>query len=308
MRAVVQNRPLAEASGVSTPPVDRTTFFIGSGLAGIAGVAIALLGSIGPTLGTAYIVNAFLVVIVGGLGSLRGAVIAAFAIGIFNSYTEYLTTDEHRVGRGLRGDHHLPAIPTAGHRRATHQVTGMSNIQADDLGQDARPRRRLRARSDRPRSSARWCCSFIAPAMLTEFRLDLLAKFACFAIIAVGIDLAWGYGGMLVLGQGVFFGLGGYAMAMYMKLQDAGPGDLPDFMTWSGIEKLPAVWKPFQHAWFAIPATVLVPMLVAVLLGSLVFRRRVRGRLLRDPQPGAGRGVRDPARSASRASPAARTA
>lgn len=91
MRAVVQNRPLAEASGVSTPPVDRTTFFIGSGLAGIAGVAIALLGSIGPTLGTAYIVSAFLVVIVGGLGSLKGAVIAAFALGIFNSYVEYLT-------------------------------------------------------------------------------------------------------------------------------------------------------------------------------------------------------------------------
>lgn len=91
MRAVVQNRPLAEASGVSTPPVDRTTFFIGSGLAGMAGVAIALLGSIGPTLGTAYIVSAFLVVIVGGLGSVKGAVIAAFALGIFNSYVEYLT-------------------------------------------------------------------------------------------------------------------------------------------------------------------------------------------------------------------------
>jgi urea transport system permease protein len=91
MRAVVQNRPLAEASGISSPPVDRTTFFIGSGLAGVAGVGISLLGSIGPTLGTAYIVNAFLVVIVGGLGSLRGAIIAAFAIGIFNSYTEYLT-------------------------------------------------------------------------------------------------------------------------------------------------------------------------------------------------------------------------
>jgi urea transport system permease protein len=118
---------------------------------------------------------------------------------------------------------------------------------------------------------------FLMPAMLTEFRLDLLAKFACFAIIAVGIDLAWGYGGMLVLGQGLFFGLGGYAMAMYMKLQDAGPGALPDFMTWSGIEKLPAVWKPFQHAWFAVPATVLVPMILAGLLGSLVFRRRVRG-------------------------------
>jgi urea transport system permease protein len=91
MRAVVQNRPLAEASGIPSPPVDRRTFFIGSGLAGVAGVGISLLGSIGPTLGTAYIVNAFLVVIVGGLGSLRGAIIAAFAIGIFNSYTEYLT-------------------------------------------------------------------------------------------------------------------------------------------------------------------------------------------------------------------------
>ncbi|MFY9488356.1 MAG: urea ABC transporter permease subunit UrtB [Solirubrobacterales bacterium] len=91
MRAVVQNRPLAECSGVSTPPVDRTTFFIGSGLAGVAGVAIALLGSIGPVLGTAYIVDAFLVVIVGGLGSLRGAFIAAFSIGMLNSFTEYFT-------------------------------------------------------------------------------------------------------------------------------------------------------------------------------------------------------------------------
>lgn len=63
----------------------------------------------------------------------------------------------------------------------------------------------------------------IMPAMLTEFRLDLLAKFACFAIIAVGIDLAWGYGGMLVLGQGLFFGLGGYAMAMYMKMKTLAP-------------------------------------------------------------------------------------
>ncbi|MCA1691676.1 MAG: urea ABC transporter permease subunit UrtC [Actinobacteria bacterium] len=117
----------------------------------------------------------------------------------------------------------------------------------------------------------------VAPAALSGFRLALLAKYLCFAIVAVGIDLAWGYGGMLTLGQGFFFGIGGYCMGMFLKLQEAGAGNLPDFMSWSGVEKLPAVWKPFQHAWFALPAAVLLPMAVAAGLGALVFRQRVRG-------------------------------
>jgi urea transport system permease protein len=91
MRAVMQNRQLAAASGIGTAGVDRRTFFLGSGLAGIAGVAITQLGSVGPTLGTNYIVDAFLVVVVGGIGKLRGAVIAAFALGIVNSLVEYWT-------------------------------------------------------------------------------------------------------------------------------------------------------------------------------------------------------------------------
>jgi urea transport system permease protein len=82
---------------------------------------------------------------------------------------------------------------------------------------------------------------------------------------------------MLVLGQGLYFGLGGYAMAMYLKLQDAGPHQLPDFMTWSGVSKLPEFWKPFQHAWFALAAVVVIPVAVATLLGVLVFRSRVKG-------------------------------
>lgn len=116
-----------------------------------------------------------------------------------------------------------------------------------------------------------------APAVLGDFRLSLLAKYVCFAIVAVGIGLAWGQGGMLTLGQGVFFGLGGYAMAMYLKLQEAGPGNMPDFMSWSGVTKLPALWKPFRSAWVALPAIVVLPTAVAVVLGLLVFRRRVRG-------------------------------
>ena len=92
IRAVVQNRDLAETVGVSTRATDRLTFFLGSGLAGVAGVALTLLGSTGPTLGTNYIVDAFLVVVVGGIGQIRGAVIAAFVLGLLQSIFQYTTT------------------------------------------------------------------------------------------------------------------------------------------------------------------------------------------------------------------------
>ncbi|MFB9252081.1 urea ABC transporter permease subunit UrtC [Sphaerisporangium melleum] len=115
-----------------------------------------------------------------------------------------------------------------------------------------------------------------APLLLEPFRLNLLAKYLCYAIVALGIGLAWGQGGMLTLGQGVFFGLGGYAMGMYLKLNDAG-GDLPDFMVWSGVEKLPALWAPFANPVFAVVFAVAGPVLLALLLGALVFRQRVRG-------------------------------
>ena len=118
----------------------------------------------------------------------------------------------------------------------------------------------------------------IAPAVLSDFRLSLLAKFLCFAIIAVGIGLAWGQGGLLVLGQGLFFGLGGYCMGMHMKIVDAGPGNLPDILTYSGkYDSLPALWKPFSSAWFAVPMAILLPMAIAALLGAAVFRQRIRG-------------------------------
>jgi urea transport system permease protein len=92
IRAVMQNRDLAAVSGIPTGRVDRLTFFIGSGLAGIAGVALTLVGPIGPTMGTNIIVDAFLVVVVGGIGHLKGTVIVAFALGILQSMVEYSTT------------------------------------------------------------------------------------------------------------------------------------------------------------------------------------------------------------------------
>ncbi|WP_031480183.1 urea ABC transporter permease subunit UrtB [Streptomyces bicolor] len=92
IRAVVQNRDLAEVSGISTSTVDRTAFFIGSGLAGVAGVALTLVGPIGPTMGTNVIIDAFLVIVVGGIGQLKGTVIVAFALGVLQSVLEYSTT------------------------------------------------------------------------------------------------------------------------------------------------------------------------------------------------------------------------
>ncbi|MFC7644053.1 urea ABC transporter permease subunit UrtB [Streptosporangium lutulentum] len=89
MQAVMQNRQLAAVSGINTGRVDQRTFFIGSGLAGVAGVALTLIGPVGPALGTYYIVDAFLVVVASGLGQLRGAVIAAAGLGLLNSYAEF---------------------------------------------------------------------------------------------------------------------------------------------------------------------------------------------------------------------------
>ncbi|MFB9662747.1 urea ABC transporter permease subunit UrtC [Glycomyces mayteni] len=121
----------------------------------------------------------------------------------------------------------------------------------------------------------------LAPLLLSGFRLGLLAQFLCYAIVAVGIGLAWGRGGMLTLGQGVFFGMGAYLMAMHLKMADAefrnGPGAVPDFMELAGIRELPAYWAPFSSAGFTIAAILVLPTAFAVLLGLAVFKRRVKG-------------------------------
>lgn len=119
----------------------------------------------------------------------------------------------------------------------------------------------------------------VAPAVLSDFRLSLLGKFICFAIVAVGIGLAWGRGGMLTLGQGVFFGLGAYIMAMHLKIADAElRGDtVPDFMQIAGIKELPGYWVPFTSPVLTIAGILIIPGLVALVLGLGVFKRRVKG-------------------------------
>ena len=116
----------------------------------------------------------------------------------------------------------------------------------------------------------------VAPRSLSGFNLNLLGKFLTFAIVALGLDLIWGYGGMLSLGQGLFFTLGGYSFAMYLKLEASGTS-LPDFMDWSGATSLPLFWWPFHSPEFAIAMAILVPAAVASAIGYLIFRSRVQG-------------------------------
>lgn len=124
---------------------------------------------------------------------------------------------------------------------------------------------------------------FVIPGIFESmgqgFRVNLLGRFLALAIAALGIDLIWGFTGMLSLGHGVFFGLGGYALAMYLKLQipDTASNKLPEFMNLYGVTELPWIWQPFHSFPFTVAALVLVPALTGALLGFLVFRNRIRG-------------------------------
>jgi urea transport system permease protein len=97
-----------------------------------------------------------------------------------------------------------------------------------------------------------------------------------FAFVAIGIVLMWGYGGVLSLGQGIFFGMGGYMMAMFLKLEASAP-ELPDFMMWSSVETLPTWWQPFHHLGWTLLLILVVPSVVAYLFSYAVFRKRVGG-------------------------------
>src|ERR1700752_5509236 len=125
----------------------------------------------------------------------------------------------------------------------------------------------------------------ILPLCLDVFRLNLVAKYLTYAFVALGLVICWGYGGILSLGQGVFFGLGGYCMAMFLKLEASSPANtkiqstpgIPDFMDWNQLTELPFFWMPFKALPFALIAVIAVPVIAAFILGVAMFKRRVGG-------------------------------
>ncbi len=116
----------------------------------------------------------------------------------------------------------------------------------------------------------------ILPSVIPAFRLRLIGRFLSLAIVALGIDLIWGYTGLLSLGHGIFFALGGYALAMYLKLQ-LPEAQIPSFFTLYGVQELPWIWQPFYSFPFTVLALFIIPGIVAGLIGYLVFRNRIKG-------------------------------
>lgn len=125
----------------------------------------------------------------------------------------------------------------------------------------------------------------VLPLALDIFRLNLVGKYLTYAFVAIGLVMVWGYGGVLSLGQGVFFGLGGYAMAMFLKLEASDPvttkiqstPGIPDFMDWNQLTELPAFWLPFKSLPLTLIAIVVVPTLLAWIISYAMFKRRVGG-------------------------------
>ncbi len=117
--------------------------------------------------------------------------------------------------------------------------------------------------------------------LLSDYYLNLFGKYLSLAVMALGMDLLWGYAGILSLGQAIFFGIGAYSIGMYMMLEGSGKGvygePVPDFMIWNQVYQLPLFWKPYKHLLFALGSSVLLPAALAALIGFLTFRRRVRG-------------------------------
>jgi len=125
----------------------------------------------------------------------------------------------------------------------------------------------------------------VLPLFLDSFRLNMVGKYLTYAFVAIGLVMCWGKAGILSLGQGVFFGLGGYCMAMFLKLEASTPEataiqstpGIPDFMDWNQLTELPWFWQPFHSFSFTLLAVIGVPMLLAFIIGLAMFTRRVGG-------------------------------
>ena len=243
--------------GIRTARIDALTFGLGSGIAGIAGVALSQIDNVCPNLGQGYIIDSFMVVVFGGVGNLWGTLVGALSLGIANKFLEPFAGAVLGKIAHPGADH--PVHPEAPARACSRSRAGRSKHDASQLvarsldrGAVAFLRRARRARD--PGAGAQPA----AAAVVAVPRADLSA-WRCSASTSAtrcsrsSIDLIWGYCGILSLGHGAFFALGGYAMGMYLMRQIGTRGVyanpiLPDFMVflnWNGaaglLVRLPAL-------------------------------------------------------------------
>ncbi len=294
IRATVQDRETARTLGVNTRLVDMLTFAYGAGLAGLAGWAVVLISSVSPQMGGEYIVDSFLVVVVGGVGKLLGVVVSGLGIGFLTKWIEPVVLIEEplrifdstwaqvlvlllviafmqRRPAGLFPD--KGRLADAAARGTSWGLGGRTGIAFDVVIGVALAATGL----------------VLVPLLYANGVMGLgtvnkLGLFVTMAMVAVGLDLIWGYMGVLSLCQYMFFALGGYCMSIYLIAHgpmDGSNGDVPKslFSVLSGVGEAAPPWFLPLFNWLPAAAVLglLIPGLLALLIGVTTFRSRVRG-------------------------------
>jgi branched-subunit amino acid ABC-type transport system permease component len=233
--------------GVNTARIDTYAFSLGAGIAGLAGCALSQVGNVGPDLGQSYIVDSFMVVVLGGVGQLAGTVYAGLGLGVLNKLLEgwpgavlakimvlvFIVIFIQKRPQGHlrdegpeRGSMNAASLPLAfeSPRGVLLGAKGWTGVMAAAVTLLVLvPLLNLMVPAD----------SAVPPERLPS--VSLLGKILCYAICALAMDLIWGYTGILSLGHGLFFALGGYAMGMYLMRQIGRDGQyrMPCRTSWS---------------------------------------------------------------------------
>ena len=276
VRAIIRNPKMAAACGIDVTRINALTFAFGSGLAGVAGVMMSGFKTVFPDMGTPMVVDGFLVVVMGGVGSLLGSVLSAGILGEINGLVACRDQRYPGARRGVwRGDRDHRA-QAEGPVRPEGPLTMLS-----------------KRRIDWAIYAAFVVLIMVAPLVMEPFWLNRIAKYLVFGMVGVAVALSWGYAGILNLGQGLFFGAGAYMLAMSLKLasqtslQQGSDKPVPDFMLWNAepgaptelccINKASFLWLPFQNQWFGVAMGLILPVAIAGLIGTIVFRKRISG-------------------------------
>ena len=276
VRAVRRNRAISGCLGIDTARIDMTIFAFGSGLAGVAGAVLAPIKSVSTTMGFPYAVDSYMVLVLGGVGSLWGVLTGGALIGEAETILSFIFNNVigkaagvpfHRYHHPHRAEGHFRLLrATLTGRRKWQSVLFETRGEGSAGGESRRQPRRRRYRA--PPFLPLWALIGGAAVIAVigtypyygsnAYVLSLLGKFLCFAIFALSIDLIWGFTGILSLGQAVYFGIGAYFVALSLKINYALAhptrygGKFPDFMEWNGLTELPRFMTPLISTPFAV--------------------------------------------------------
>lgn len=292
VRATMQNREMAQSLGVNTRIVDLVTFAFGAGIAGIAGFAITLVSNVTPQMGQGYIVESFLVVVTGGVGKLVGVVASGFGLGMLLKLIEPIDLGFLQIFDATWSKVAVLAIVVAFIQYKPAGLFPDKGRLADYGDGSDTPWLTGAIRSRLPQiigGIALVLLGLVGVPLLhiTGFMslemVNKLGQFVAFAIVAIGLDLVWGYMGVLSLCQFLFFAMGGYAMGLYLAHHGPldGVNNIPRALyvvsSAVGEIELPWFWVPFKWLPVALVLGLLLPGLVALGVGLTGFVARVKG-------------------------------